>query len=108
MRRWLVLASFLVAMTALVPSAHAAFPGRNGVIGFIPFDDGQKVVGLAPEHRLITLIPPSARFGDPDDFQFSPGGRVLVFTYPQENIWIRSVSRRARPRPMLPYPPGQD
>ena len=48
--------------------------------------------------------------------QFSPGGRVLAFNYsggPAElgnppDIWIKSVSRRAQPRRMIPKPPGTD
>jgi len=120
MRRLAMTVALLAVPMATVSSAHAAFPGRNGVIAVEVERDPPNPSGvwaLFPGHRVRPLIPPPSR-GRLDTFQFSPGGRVLAFAYREDgaadeelgppDIWIRSVSRRARARPMIPKPPGTD
>jgi Tol biopolymer transport system component len=103
-------------------STHAAFPGRNGAIAFSEIDDVISersdpfpVLSLSPRRRVGTLLPVSRRRGEPSVPQFSPGGLLLAYGYggvggnpPETDIWIRSVSRRGRPRRMIPRPPGAD
>ena len=95
----------LVGLSLSAPHAHAAFPGRNGVIAFA-FDD--EMLGMFPgSRRITTLIPQSRRLGEPVSASFSPGGRVLAFGYQGDpDIYIKSVSRRGRARRMIHKPPG--
>src|SRR4051794_39660171 len=123
MRRALVLRWCVAAAGAgvlLAPAfAHAAFPGRNGVIAYGPFEspsasdpvgfDRGDVVGLSPRGRRRRVILRSR--GAPEDFEFSPGGRLLAFkrwsTFQDErlgpvqslgpDVWIATASSRAQP-----------
>ena len=113
----------LVAVPATaVPAAHAAFPGRNGVIAF----NGERKVGGKVRQGVFAMYPGSRRVrpliaesrsrGFPLNPHFSPGGRMLAFEYAgglapgpgEPDVWLRSVSRRSRPRPMIAKPAGTD
>ena len=81
MRPLLPITAVVVCFVAAVPSAHAAFPGRNGLIAFTNGREFTNPVwGISPRTRRIKkLIPDDPGEGFPDLFQFSPGRRLIAF-----------------------------
>jgi Tol biopolymer transport system component len=97
------------------PPARAAFPGRNGAISFTRPGCMECIgvgptVGLVPNTRRVRTLIPSTDAVEPLDARFSPGGRLLAFhTASDQDLWIKAVSRRSRPRALrLRHPVGGD
>ena len=98
----------VAGLTAIASSsAHAAFPGRNGQIGWVTTPG--RTVGLPPGKRTLRTLIPTLREADfPGAIQFSPSGRLMAFTLRGDResernaIWIRQAARRASRRRLLP------
>jgi Tol biopolymer transport system component len=119
--RLVVVLGTLLFSFALPAAAHAAFPGRNGLIAFSSIIESRieadkdfvsPLRGIAPHSRRTrTLVGESRRFETPIDAQFSPNGRMLAFIFDggeaqSPDIWLKPLRRGARPRRMIGKPPG--
>ena len=92
MMRGAVFASAVLAVAIAATSAHAAFPGRNGVIAFVSARDGQEsaLYTVRPDgSRLRRLTRPPAL--PASDVAFSPDGRLMAFSRPRnvtQELWL--------------------
>jgi WD40 repeat protein len=55
-RRLILVAVVLLAVAALAPAGHAAFPGRNGQIAFVHSESSDPETGNAPSHHELSLM----------------------------------------------------